>query len=203
MVRDISPGEEQRGYAEALLGDTLTQMGRFAEAADAYQRADGVSSKFGSLGLELTASRAESALLQDHFAEAAGLARRALESEKSTGGIAGLKDTLALALFHLGKSAEAARLCDEALAEALKLQLPRSIFGARMALLRVRPSEALMRDLEPAFANHPESRWRALAIMGRATEARQALDQLGRQWRADLFGVYLTRPDIQSLIPKH
>lgn len=178
-------------------------MGRFAEAADAYKRADGASPRFGRLGLDLIASRAEAALLQNHFAEAAGLARRALESEKSADGIAGLKDILALALFGSGKNAEAARLCDEALAEALKLQLPRSIFSARMALLRVRPSEALMRDLEPAFVNHPESRWRALAIMGRATEAREALDQLGRQWNPSALAVYLTRPDIRSLIPKH
>ncbi len=201
-VLDVSPSEEQRAYADALLGDTLTQMGRFAEAAEAYERADGASAKFARLGLELIASHAEAALVRNRYAEAAALARRALEKETSASSIAGLKGILALAQFHSGKSAEAARLCEDALEEALKLQLPRSIFKARMAMLRVRPSEALLRDLEPAFANHPESRWRALAIMGRATEARQALDELDRQWHADSLAVYLTRPDIQPLIPK-
>ena len=200
---DFKPGEEQQAFANLQMGITLTLLGRISEGTEAFDRADGASSKFAALRQQLVGARAESALVQNRFADAAALARRALDSEKSAGTVVELKGILAVTQLHSGKSAEATRTAGEALADALKLGQPRVLFSARMAMMGVHPSEALMHDLEPAFANHPESRWRALALMGRASEARQALDELGRQWHADILAVYLTRPDIQSLIPKH
>jgi hypothetical protein len=82
---------------------------------------------------------------------------------------------------------------------------------SRLALLRARLETGdragalnLLHDAEPALASHPESRWRALAWMARAgrqyaAPAREALDDLARQWGAAAYRIYLTRPDVQEL----
>ena len=80
---------------------------------------------------------------------------------------------------------------------------------ARLALLRARSETgdragALNLFHDAALAGHPESRWRALAWMARtgrqyAAPARDALDDLARQWGPAAYRIYLTRPDVQEL----
>jgi len=153
------------------------------------------------------------ALSRNLYAEAAAISRRALASDAGRNpiAIADLKRILGLALLASGSRTEGLRNCQESLAAVAKLNDVAATLRSRVALLRARLETGdragalnLLHDAEPALASHPESRWRTLAWMARtdrqyAVPARQALDDLARQWGAAAYRIYLTRPDVQEL----
>jgi hypothetical protein len=158
--------------------------------------------------------RARMALSENRYAEAASMARRALtgsDTRPDPLNVAGLKDILGLALLGLGSKIEGRRSCEESLAAAAKFNDVTTLVSARLALLQARLETgdragalSVFHEAEPALAGHPESRWRALALMARAdrqyaSSARQALDAIARQWGDAAFRLYLARPDMQKL----
>jgi hypothetical protein len=174
---------------------------------------DPIAEKFPLVRLNLMRSRAEMALSRNLYSEAAAISRRALASDASQNplAIADLKRILGLALLASGNRKEGLRNCQESLATVAKLNDAAATLRSRLALLRARIETGdragalnLFHDAEPALASYPESRWRALAWMARAgrqyaVPARQALDDLARQWGPAAYRIYRTRPDVQEL----
>jgi hypothetical protein len=157
--------------------------------------------------------RAEMALSQGLRAEAAAISRRGLVSDAGQAplAVADLKRILGIALVASGNRREGLRNCEESLAAAAKLDDVTVLLRSRLALLQARLETGdragalgIFHEAEPALASHPESRWRALALLARADRkyaipARQALDELARQWDDAAYRTYLTRPDVQKL----
>jgi hypothetical protein len=59
-------------------------------------------------------------------------------------------------------------------------------------------------ELEPDLAGHPESHWRALAMISQFADlyripARQALEGLASNWGDATYRVYVSRPDLREL----
>jgi tRNA A-37 threonylcarbamoyl transferase component Bud32/Tfp pilus assembly protein PilF len=209
---DLSNGEP-KGYAGLQCGYTLCLLGRYEEARNAFAGADAIANAFPVLRLQLLRARAEMALTENRFAEAAVAARKALadRSQPSAFTSAHLTQILGLALLGSGNRREGLRYCERSLAALAQLDSVDEVLSARLALAKAKletgdraGAVALLHLTEPAFATHPESRWRSLALMARADTsyaagARQALDDLGRAWGASAFEAYLTRPDIREL----
>jgi len=210
---ELSADAEHIGYAGLWCGNTLRLLGRYAEARTMLERVDAIAEKFPSIRLNLMQARAEMALSRNLYAEAAAISRRALASDAGQNplAIADLKRILGLALLASGNRTEGLRNCEESLAAVAKLNDEAATLRSRLALLRARIETGdragalnLLHDAEPVLAGHPESRWRALAWMARAghqyaAPARDALDDLARQWGAAAYRIYLTRPDVQEL----
>ena len=210
---ELSTDAEHIGYAGLECGNTLRLLGRYAEARTMLERVDAIAEKFPSIRLNLMQARADLALSRNLYAEAAAISRRALASDAGQNpiAIADLKRILGLALLASGNRTEGLRNCQESLAAVAKLNDVAATLRSRVALLRARLETGdragalnLLHDAGPALAGHPESRWRALAWMARAgrqyaAPARDALDDLARQWGAAAYRIYLTRPDVQEL----
>jgi hypothetical protein len=87
-----------------------------------------------------------------------------------------------------------------------------ALLSARLALAEARlengdraGAAALLQAAESALSGHPESRWRAFALMalidrGYFAKARQALDELKNQWGEAAFAQYQARNDAKKLI---
>ena len=210
---ELSTDAEHIGYAGLWCGNTLRLLGRYAEARTMLDRVDPIAEKFPLIRLNLIEARADLALSRNLYAEAAALSRRALASDAGQNPLATaeLKRILALALLASGNRTEGLRNCEESLAAVAKLNDVAATLRSHLALLRARIETGdragalnLFHDAEPALASHPESRWRALAWMARAgrqyaAPARDALDDLARQWGPAAYRIYLTRPDVQEL----
>jgi tetratricopeptide (TPR) repeat protein len=210
---DLSADAEHIGYAASACGNSLWRLGRYAEAAAMFDKADASAGKFAALRISIASSRARMELSREHYAQAATLAGAALaaDTSHSPATVAGLKTTIGLASFGAGKKAEGLRLCVEALSDSAKLGGAGTVLDARLALAQIRiemgdraGALAVLHDAEPSLAGHSESQWRALALMSRAgseyaAPARQALDAMASQLGSEAFREYLTRPDVQRL----
>jgi tetratricopeptide (TPR) repeat protein len=210
---ELSTDAEHIGYAGLECGNTLRLLGRYAEARTMLERVDPIAEKFPSIRLNLMQARADLALSRNLYGEAAAISRRALASDAGQNPLAtaDLKRILGLAVLGSGNRKEGLRNCEESLAAVVKLKDVTATLRSRLALLRVRLETGdragaldLLHDAEPALASHPESRWRALAWMARAgrqyaVSARDALNDLARQWGDAAYRIYLTRPDAQEL----
>jgi tetratricopeptide (TPR) repeat protein/tRNA A-37 threonylcarbamoyl transferase component Bud32 len=210
---ELSTDTEHIGYAGLGCGQTLRLLGRFPEARAALDRVGPIAEGFPSIRLYLMQYRAEMALSQGLHAEAAAISRRTLASGAGRDPltVADLKGILGLALLASGDRTEGLRNCEESLAAAAKLNDVAVLLRSRLALLQAwletgdrAAALGIFHDAEPALAGHPESRWRALALLARADRkyaipARQALDELARRWGDAAYRTYLTRPDVQKL----
>jgi hypothetical protein len=104
------------------------------------------------------------------------------------------------------------RKCEEALDAASKSDDVSALLSARLALAEARlengdrtGAATLLQTTEPTLAGHPESRWRAFALLARidrrrVVTARQALDELKMQWGDAAFAQYQTRNDVKKLV---
>jgi hypothetical protein len=145
------------------------------------------------------------ALSRNQFRESVDEAGAALASNPnlSAAMTSGLTRIVGLALLRSGDRKAGLRKCEEAYATARKLGDPGEVFDAGMAfleaLLASRDSARandLFRSLEPSWAAHPESRWRAFALMARfgpqsADRANEAIGQLEALWGHEAFLQYL------------
>jgi tetratricopeptide (TPR) repeat protein len=209
---DLSADAEHIGYASLSYGNALRILGRFSEAQNAFARAESSAERFLPLSLNLVLARAEMSLNRNLYSDAIRVARRAATSKTDSVLLtsADLQRVLGLALIASGAKNEGLRLCTASLELALKSNDAAAVFRERLALLQALVESAnreqalhLFRVLEPELPNHPESRWRALALMARlkseyALPARQELEKL-RSWGEPAYQTYLARPDVQKL----
>lgn len=205
--------QEQVGYAAFNCGDTLWRLGQYAEAAAMFAKADGIAEKFRPLRLDLLSSRAEMALSQARFREAASLARRAQAADFSPtpGERVGIEDVLGLALAGAGDKGQGLKECEKAWSAAAGISDAAEKMDAAAAVLETRiesgERDAALRifhEIEPRLAAFPELRWRALALASRADprylkDAREALEKISFQWGKPVYTTYLTRPDAEKL----
>jgi tetratricopeptide (TPR) repeat protein len=211
---NLNASEEQAGYAAVHIGMVLLLLGRPADAAAMFDKADTAAAKFPSLRINLKIGRAEMALIRGEHREAQRLAREVLAQDprQTLPTQSELMRILGLAALGAGARKEALEDCERSLAAALKLNDAGDILAARLALAEVQLNASqsagaleTLQQARPAPKDHPESRWRALALRTRvdprsAPEARAALDELGRLWNdADALRTYRERPDIKLL----
>jgi hypothetical protein len=114
-------------------------------------------------------------LSQRRWPDAAAMAQRVLSADagKISLTAAALTRILGLAWLRSGNRNEGRKKCEVALESAQGLKDPGLLIDASMAALEARvvtrdsaAALSLFQNLEPAFKDHPESRWRALAMMG-------------------------------------
>ena len=212
---ELSPDVRRRGYAQLQYGETLWLLGRYPEAAAAFTQAEDSAQKFTSLHLSILESRAEMLLSQDRAQDAIGLARQALALSGATGqgllSAAELRGILGRAEVALGNKKDGLLLCQQALAAIARFDNVAALLSAKLALAQAQietgNSTEAMRTLqgsEGLLTDHPESRWRAFALMahtdrGYLSSARAALEKLRQQWGDPAYHSYLTRADVQRL----
>jgi tetratricopeptide (TPR) repeat protein len=209
----LATDPEQIGYAGLQCGNTLWRLGRYPEAEDKLSLADAHAEKFVPLRLMLMWGRAGMLLSQNRYSEAAAAARKALDFDlaRAPGMQSSIRQILGLALLGAGSKKEGLKNCEESLVAAERLADFDELLRARVVMLQARIENGdkegalqVFREAEPKLAGHSELLWRALAFAARAdpqysSRAREALQTLARQWGDGVYGVYLTRPDIQKL----
>jgi len=205
-------------------GNFLWQLGRYDEARAALDAAFELANKKESQLKTVLAwvhlVRARMALSQSQYGEAKKEGQLALDaSEKFPDVTLQAEYCIGLAQALSGSPQGGRKLCDEALAMALKLQSRPLVTAAQLALAEVmllnKDTAALQTALEAqkmfGQAGQKDSEWRALLIAGRAsdqagdksatqsyvTRANQACNELQQKWGADAYESYLRRPDIQ------
>jgi tetratricopeptide (TPR) repeat protein len=202
-----------KGYAGLQCGSTLWQLGRYEEARAALDAADALAPKFPELRARLLRARAEMEQSAGHSAQAVAIARRALEGDPkpSAGTVIELTRVLGLAVMATGDKRGGLRKCEEALDAASKSDDVSVLLSARLALAEARlengdrtGAAAMLQAAEPTLTGHPESRWRAFALMARIdhgylAKGRKALDELRTLWGDAAFAQYQTRNDVKKL----
>jgi tetratricopeptide (TPR) repeat protein len=202
-----------KGYAGLQCGSTLWQLGRYEEARAALDAADALAAKFPELRARLLRARAEMEQSAGHSAQAVAIARRALEGDPkpSAGTVIELTRVLGLAVMATGDKRGGLRKCEEALDAASKSDDVSVLLTARLALAEARlengdrtGAAAMLQAAEPTLTGHPESRWRAFALMARIdhgylAKGRKALDELRTLWGDAAFAQYQTRNDVKKL----
>jgi tetratricopeptide (TPR) repeat protein len=211
---DLRRDAQLKGYAGLQCGSTLWQLGSYDEARTAIDAADSLAAKFPELRVKLLRARAEMEQSAGHSAQAAAIARRALAGDLKPKASTAIELTrvLGLALLATGDKRGGLRRCEEALDAASKSDDVTGLLSARLNLAEARlengdraGAAALLQAAESTLTGHPESRWRAFALMARidrgyVAKARQALDELKNQWGEAAFAQYQTRNDVKKLV---
>jgi serine/threonine protein kinase len=213
-----------RGEQLALfnVSDTLSRMGRFAEAASAMasaRRKGPMSGEIESQGLRIEAT---GALRQWHFGDAFAKANRALKTESGLSERRAVRAMLVLCLSaaRLGRHAEARRTCDEASERtpssehaSMWLESRLMVAEALTVLGAVARAAPLIEEAVILLEKMPEhdARWRALAVAAIANKAgpsaaiwRERLtredDALRLKWSKQAYGTWRRRPDVAALL---
>jgi tetratricopeptide (TPR) repeat protein/tRNA A-37 threonylcarbamoyl transferase component Bud32 len=215
------------GFDYMNRGNFLWQLGKYPEARAALDKAfeianqPGANYKAALAWIHLT--RAQMALSERNYAEAKKNAQLALDVAASQ-----FPDVPPQAKYGIGRAEALSgqpqvgrKLCEEAVAMAKKVNDPRLITSALLALAEVLliandAKGALENALEAqkmlAQSGQQDSQWRALLIAARASElagnksgARDYASQADRlcagleqKWGKDAYESYLRRPDIQN-----
>lgn len=200
------------GYAARDCAKTLARLGHHADAVSELKKADAAATTVSALRPSLTRLRAEMALFNNQLPAALEVTRAGLASPSlSPLTMVDLTRLSGLALFRSGARQPGLLKCDEAYTSARKLNDPDEILETGIALLEALAATrdsarvpVVFHDLEPSLEAHPESRWRALALMVRVDRsyldrARTAAEHLISLWGRDAFQVYLKRPDLVEL----
>jgi tetratricopeptide (TPR) repeat protein len=201
------------GYAALDCAITLVRLGRSSDALPLFTKAEEAAGRHAELLAALARYRAEMALSRNEWREAIGGTRKAMQqiANLNPRAEADLTRLLGLALVRSGDRRAGLEKCASAFAGAQKRNDPGELLDTRLALLEALlaardPARAagVFHDLEPAFEAHPESRWRALAMLARsgrqyADRAKAALGQVDTLWGHEAFLQYLKRPDMQEL----
>ena len=206
-------GDPQRlAWAELQCASTLWLIGRYGDAEQHFDQAEKHGAKFPLLLVNVRWNRADMALSRGKYRESEAIVRGlAAGAALSAAASADLKRIAGLAALAGGRKQEAVRKCAEALHDTERLNDATSLLRARLALLMVfvamhnRPdADALFGSIEPVLPEHPESRWRALAIMMELNpdyraSARKAFIELADLWGRQPYEAYVSRPDIKHL----
>jgi tetratricopeptide (TPR) repeat protein/predicted Ser/Thr protein kinase len=216
-------------YNLLFRGNLLWRLGRYEEALAALNEASELANqpagKIKSLLVDVPLREAQLALSQRRFPEAQAKAQQSLDASGTQYEVTAIEArfTLGLARARASSSSAAAgkKLCEEAVAEAMKAGDEALLSKALLAL-----SEAALESGDAADAlkygrqaaerlaraGQLESLWRAYTIAGRANlslrdeaaareefaRAREALSQLEQQWGSEAFKGYMARPDVQT-----
>jgi tetratricopeptide (TPR) repeat protein len=211
---DLRRDAQLKGYAGLQCGSTLWLLGRYEEARAALDAADALAAKFPDLRVRLLRARAEMEQSAGHSAQAAAIARRLLAGDPKPNASTAIELTrvLGLAMLATPDKRGGLRKCEEALDAASKSDDVNALLSARLALAEARlengdrtGAAALLQTAESTLTGHPESRWRAFALMARIDRrhvltARLALDELKTQWGDAAFAQYKTRNDVKILV---
>jgi serine/threonine protein kinase/Flp pilus assembly protein TadD len=216
------------GYGLIELGGVLQEVGRYEESRrmldEALRLVDRPDGGFKALSVFAYQTGAELSLGRRLFDTAKDESRKALalagsQYREST---IEAKRILGLSLGLSGSAREGRRWCEEALEMATRSKNPWLISRAKLALSEVMleggdPQGALTAALEAqdsfARAGQRASEWRAWLVAARsllrlndrakadeyASLAAGALSSLEEKWGAEVYGLYLTRPDVQYL----
>jgi serine/threonine protein kinase/lipopolysaccharide biosynthesis regulator YciM len=213
-------------YSLMNRGNVLWRLGRYDEARASLGKAEETAkqpdSNLKSVLAEVPLRYAEIALSERRFSEAITKARQALElaGSQHEGVAVQATYTLGLAQALSGSAREGRAKCEQAVEMAKRTGDAALISRATLAL-----AEASLEDSDAqgatvnAFtagesfhrAGQLESEWRAWLVRARAANlrgdkrgsaealahARDIFSQLRQNWGGELFGTYLTRPDIQ------
>ena len=215
------------GFDEMNRAEMLWQLGYYDKARDSLKKALAIASRpeasYRGLQAWVHLIGSRMALSQRHLAEAGKEANQALE-------LAGTQDQelavqakygIGLAQALSGAPQPAIQHCQEALEIARRINNPRLVASALLALAEARllaNDAAGARDAAGqaqeahASAGRQDSEWRALLIAARAchlagdrqqtasfaARAASRLAALQQQWGEATFGSYLKRPDIES-----
>jgi len=210
----LNTDELRAGYAVLDYAVTLAMLGRSPEALPWFTKAEEAAAKHPALLPDLIQCRAEMSLSRNEYSNviestrsaAAKIAGQAPRTE------VGLLRLLGLALLRSGDRQAGLKNCQAAFAAAQELGDPGELLDTRLALLEALLANrdfvgaaSVFHDMEPALATHPESRWRALALLARsdrqyADRAKEALGQLETLWGQDALTFSLKRPDVQQLV---
>ncbi len=205
--------DEQIGYASYGAGKALWRLGQYAEAGEAFARAQSIAAKFPRLRLWLTSDRALMLLSQGRYKPAIDLALPAsAEKAAQTPELQiDLGEVIGLAWIQAGNKRAGLKKCEEAQTAALRLPQPADRLQASVALLEARVENGeresatrLFHELEPGLSGFPETQWRALALVSQvdatySLPARETLERLSRQWGESVYNAYRTRPDVEKL----
>ncbi len=204
------------GYASLDCAITLARLGRSGEAGPHFARAAEAAAQYAELRPSLARYRAEMNLSTNAWVETIRGTKAAV------GGLANLNPRVeaeltrlqGLALLRSGSRAAGTQKCEAAYAAARKLQDEGELLVTRMAVLEARVvardgagARGVLGEMEAGLGTHPESRWYALALMGRIDRptgelAKEAKGKLEGLWGREAFAQYGKRPDVQELSRK-
>jgi len=225
---DESLGAKQRiGFDLLNRGNVLWLMGRYQEARTdldkAFSIADRPESGYKRLLAEVYLSNALMALSERRFPEAKAKAQQASELAGTQFENIAVQSRYALGLAQaLSGAPQAGRpLCEQAVAMAKEKSNPGLLANALLALAEVMlkagdsqnaATIALQAQATFARSGRKDSEWHAWLIAARASQlagnepamhdyasrAAGLLSELQQNWGPEVYGSYLSRPDIQS-----
>ncbi|MGA3043457.1 MAG: protein kinase [Bryobacteraceae bacterium] len=216
-LRDV----EHVGYAALQCGTSLWLLGRYAEAHRRLDQAETAAAKFEGLKLGVGQERAEVALSEGKYPEAAAASNRLLSNKQAEPqALADLNRTLGLALIRSGRKQEGRQRCERSFQMAGAVPDVSVLLASTLAVAEARLEtgdwKGVLAAVEPAedrLSKLPDSNWRAKALEARASEAlgdrdgatryalaaQAQLASIERQWGGPAFQSYHARPDLQKL----
>jgi serine/threonine protein kinase/lipopolysaccharide biosynthesis regulator YciM len=214
------------GYDLVNRGILLMQLGRYQQAREALGQAFEIANRpeanYKAVLAWVRLANSQMALTERRFAESKAEGRRALDlaGTEYPDVVLQAKHTLGVAQALSGAPHPARVLCEEAVAEARRLNNPRLLSSALLSLAEVMltgddAQDALSTALQAqkmfAHAGQHDSEWRSWVIAARASQRTGLTDDtkeyaaraealcagLQQKWGAEAYADYLRRPDIQ------
>jgi tetratricopeptide (TPR) repeat protein len=211
----LSTDAQHIGWAAFNCAEALLMLGRLGEIGDVLEKAEANALRFADLREKIAMLRAEIALTQGQFADAAGRCHRALAASPGPGDTARLIATLGMAEIASGNANQGRRNCEAALSRAenlgdmsLRVRVQLAAAEARLKTGDRAAALALIHQMEPSVADMPLSCWRVMALAARADHARaqeyaaaakHQLDGIAREWGSPAFQLYVARPDVHAM----
>jgi tetratricopeptide (TPR) repeat protein len=215
-LRDV----EHIGYAALHCGTALTSLGRYAEAHARFDQAEAAAAKFADLRPAIDQERAEIALSEGKYREAAATCNRLLSHTKADepDTRASLNRVLGLALIRTGRKQEGRQHCERSFAMAATVPDVSVLLVSTLAVAEARLETgdwngvlAAVQAADERLAKLPDSNWRAKVLEARASEAlgdreavtrfalaaQRQLEVMARQWGGLAFQSYHARSDLQ------
>jgi serine/threonine protein kinase/lipopolysaccharide biosynthesis regulator YciM len=215
------------GYDLVNRGILLLQLGRYQQAREALGRAFAIANRpeanYKAVLAWVHLANSQMALTERRFAESKAEGKRALDlaGTEYPDVLLQAKHTLALAQALSGAPQAGRQLCEEAVAEAKKINSPRLLSSALLSFAEVMMAgndaqgalaSALQAQKMFAHAGQQDSEWRSWVIAARASQStgdtaamKEYADRaealragLQQKWGAEAYGDYLRRPDIQA-----
>jgi serine/threonine protein kinase len=217
------------GFSLANCGSALWRLGRYEEANRMFDSAATIARRskeeYQNMLLAIQLNRMEALLSQRQYAAVLTTAAEVIArtDKQMMEPVIRAKNASAVAKLAAGRHAEARKLAEEAVTQAIDLGDPALLYSARLTLADVllqtndgtRALELAFTDLEHLVQNAQlDSLWRVYVIAARAkqqlndvagareyaSKAREVLVRQERAWGANDFQQYLKRPDVSSLL---
>jgi tetratricopeptide (TPR) repeat protein/tRNA A-37 threonylcarbamoyl transferase component Bud32 len=214
------------GYSLLDRSNMLWRLGNYANAQGLFEQAVSLANRLdskyrGLLFARISLAKAQMALSERRLPEAKAASRQALEfGSEHNRTLLEAKSTLGLAMSLSGAKREGKLLCKEAVDMTAREVDPRLLSAALLALSetllingenQAALDTALRAQEKLARSGQNDSGWRALVIAALAyqklgdfqaaqkyiSKAIETLSRIQSQWGTELFGGYMSRPDIQ------